>query len=752
MMLEDASALLAPLAQRHKPLHDALLAEAAADLERVALAAGATLFERGDDADALYVVASGRLRATTGKEHGETVLAAIGPGELVGELGILVGAPRSASVYAAEDAELARLPAPAFERVAARRPEAVEQLAESARRRLRRSQLAAILGRLFGAVDGVTLREVEAQVAWVRLGGGQTLFRQGDEADAVYFVVSGRLRALVEGDDGAERVLNEMAPGESIGEIALLTGEPRTATVRAIRDAELARLDLPAFERLVDRYPRAMMSVARTVVRRLRRSEGSLRRAATATNLALVPAHPDAPLADLARRLAAALASFGPVRHLTAERVGALLGRQGAAETDDDAPFAPRLAAWLDQQESQHRFVVYEADASASPWTRRCVRQADEVLLVAEAARDPALGEVEAALFGPDGSPSSARRSLVLLHPDGSRLPSGTSAWLAARRLDAHYHVRLDTEADVGRLARSLAGRAVGLVLGGGGARGLAHIGVIRALLEAGVPIDHIAGTSMGAVVAGLYGMGHDPEAMVRICRESFLGRKPHKEYTLPLVSLIRSRRLDGLARANYGETRIEDLWLPFFCVSCNLTAAEPVVHADGLLWRAVRASASLPGVFVPVIRDGHLLVDGGVMNNLPGDVMRARARGTVMVVNVSPEQDLALDREEYPSPWQLLWQRLRRSDELARVPSILDVLIRTIVASSIQRAHQVVADADLCFRPPVQRFGLLEFTALHTIVEAGYQHAKAKLHALRGNGALESILRGPTQQAPAAP
>ena len=298
----------------------------------------------------------------------------------------------------------------------------------------------------------------------------------------------------------------------------------------------------------------------------------------------------------------------------------------------------------------------------------------------------------------------------------------------------------LATAGDFGRLARCLSGRAVGLALGGGGARGFAHVGVLRALKEAGVAIDLIGGTSMGAVVAALHAMGLDCQAMLRMAHDLFLAEKPYREFTLPMISLIRSRRLDRVVRRTYGDTRIEDLWLSYFCISTDLTAAEMVTHDRGPLWRAVRASSSLPGVFVPVVDEGHLLVDGGVMNNLPGDVMRARCGGRVIVVNVSPEQELSVPWKQFPSPWKLLWDRILRFKRRARVPSILDVLMRTIVASSDHRAEQVKADADLYLHPPVARYGLLEFAAYEEITEAGYQYAKETLEELDKNGTLSAL------------
>ncbi len=400
------------------------------------------------------------------------------------------------------------------------------------------------------------------------------------------------------------------------------------------------------------------------------------------------------------------------------------------------------MTAWLDEQESHHQFLIYETDGTDSPWAQRCLRQADEILLVADSGSDPALGLVEKSLLGRKDGISKARQTLILLHPDSSRLPSGTSRWFSGRNIQRNFHIRLNTENDFGRVARCLGDAAIGLVLGGGGARGLAHIGVVRALREAGVPIDMIGGTSMGAVMASLVAMDQDWDQMLETNREAWLRDKPHKEYSLPFISLIRSRRLDSMAQKIWGGVDIEDLWISFFCISCNLSTSATVIHERGSLWKAIRASASLPGVFVPVLSDGNILVDGGLVNNLPGDIMRERACRTLIVVDVGSEQEFTFKLPEFPSPWQFLRSRILPFAARIEVPHIVDVLIRTTDVSSSQKARDVKRNADVCLRPPIDAYGVLQFESLDEIAEVGYRYAKAKMEELRGDESLAGMFR----------
>ena len=381
----------------------------------------------------------------------------------------------------------------------------------------------------------------------------------------------------------------------------------------------------------------------------------------------------------------------------------------------------------MEEQEERHRFLVLQTDPEDTPWTRRCLQQAQRILLVAKA------GEVTAASAAEKLLPETAtrfmerQRTLVLIHPEDASQPNGTSQWLASRSPTEHHHVRRRQPADYARLARFLANRAVGLVLGGGGARGFAHFGVYLALREAGVPIDMIGGTSMGAVIGAQCALDWDRATMVEMNRNGLIRKNPFKEYTLPLFSLVSSRKLDRILQDAHGDTQIEDLWVPFFCISSNLSLNEVMVHDRGSLWRALRASSALPGIVLPVVAREGLLVDGGLVNNLPGDRMREFCR-TVIVVNVSSGQEIQRHYGRFPSPWQTALARLIPFRKELRVPSILDVLMGSTMLSSASRAQQAIERADLCLEPEIEQFGMLEFTALEKLIDIGHHHARERI------------------------
>lgn len=744
--VSNLSALLTHISNPDKSDRSDCLDKCCADLEKVVLRAGQPLFQQGDPGNAMYVVMTGRLRATVTQDSGGQIAVwDIGPGEPIGDMEILLGGNRGTSVRAIDDAELAKLDKAGFEAAADELPEAIGQMLQNVRRQLHRIQLLAILPRLFGPLDQTTLQDIEQQIEWVHLHRDEMLFRQGDAGDSLYIVVSGRLRVVFEDEDGNESVLGELGRGESVGEMALITGEPRSASIYTIRDTQLLKLSKVAFDEITKRYPQVMMAIAKILVGRLRKKEVSLHTTGTVTAIAVLPAGGDVPLTDFVERLAAKLTAVGPVLHLSSDRLDGLLGKAGMAQISEHGAHSTRLATWLDEQETKHRFVLYETDKDPSPWTRLCIRQADQVLLVAQAGADPAPGRIDSELLGPTRPITRGRRTLILLHPDGQKLPSGTSRWLAERQVQEHHHLRWDTDADFARLARFLSGRAIGLALGGGGSHCLAQIGVIRALTEANIPIDMVGGTSMGAVIAVMCAMNCDYQTMIRLNRKGWIESKPLgiSEYAVPLISLYRSRKFDKISKLPAGDADLADLWLNCFCISSNLTTSEMVVHRQGPVWKALRASASLPGIAVPVLDNGNLLVDGGVTNNLPGDVVRDLGAGSVIVVNVSSEQNLSIDRDEIPSSWDILCSRILPFRERINVPGILDILMASTMLSSQARTNAVIRDADVYFHPPVSNYSLLEFNAIDEIVEVGYRYAKQTIQELSATESFKKMIAG---------
>ena len=590
----------------------------------------------------------------------------------------------------------------------------------------------------FAALGSSTINQLLAELELMHLPGGEILFRAGEAGGSLYVVLSGRLRISLERSDGTNEVIRELSPGDTVGELAFLTGEPRSATVRAIRDTELAMLSRAAFEHAVKNDPKLIGQIAVQLADRQRRGNDPTLSRRNLRTVALLPFDESAMLQDFAAALAQDMHACGSTLHLTTHNVKSVGGID--AEIESGAEPDSRISARLNALESSHRFVLYQAQPEHCAWTNLCLRQADLILLVAAASPQPSPARLQSLQGYFSGRRVTTRSELVLLHEHGLVAKAATSYWLATLRAAAHHHIAPSEPSDIARLVRLLTGRAVGLVLSGGGARGFAHIGVIRALRERNIPIDYIGGTSMGAVIAAQYALGWDWQTMTRVNREQWPRCEPQKNYTLPLVALNSARRMDRMLREMFGDAEIENLRTTFFCVSTSLTRAEAKIHQQGQLWKAVRASVSIPGIGPPAIENGEILVDGGLVNNLPVDVMRKLCPGQVVAVDVSEQVEFKSKlKESYTvSGWKLLWQQLNPFSETPDLPNILNTLYRTTTVGSIRQLESAKAIADLCFNPPVSEFGIFEWRSVDKIVDAGYRYAQMKL-ATSGNWSAET-------------
>lgn len=570
----------------------------------------------------------------------------------------------------------------------------------------------ALIG-LCGSLAPEALNSLLSQVELVQLDVGETLYRQGDFGETMHVVLTGRLEIRVRREDGEERVLAYPQPGEVVGEIALLAGSPRAATVVAVRDTLLGALQRSALEALVTEDPSVFSRVARMIITRLTGGQGHIACRPGARTIALVPLHDSLDREGFGRDLRNALLRFGSVLHLDSRSAAIRCSAQGE----------PDYGRLLDDCERAFDYLILEGDSRPSHWSRRCYGYADHILLIADASCPPASTELERWLREQgSGNGGRADVALVLVHPSGAT-PKATREWLAERDVARHYHVVMDDKPGMARLARFLTGNAVALVLAGGGARGFAHLGVIRALREFGVPIDAVGGSSFGALAATGLARDLEDEQILDEQHFAFTRDDPLSDYTVPIVSLIRGQRLNHILRRHL-PMDIEDLWLPFFAVSSDLSANQMRVHERGALWEAIRASVSLPGILPPALEQGHLLIDGAVLNNLPVDIMRERVRGKVIAVNLAVEKEFTLDQEEVPRAWDYLTSRLMPWRQPVDAPTISRVILKATTLASQKELGNARKLADFYLNPPVGGFDFLDWGRLREIVDVGYTYA----------------------------
>jgi NTE family protein len=591
---------------------------------------------------------------------------------------------------------------------------------------------------LFGALDAAELALLKQQLQWVELAGGQTLMTQGEPGDAMYLTVSGRLRTYITDEDGQQRLVREIARGQIVGEMSLYTDEPRSATLVAIRDTVLVRLGKAEFKRLL---ANSQISVALTqqIIRRLR-TEGTRAAMDRPVTIGLLPVTDGIDVEHFAASLAQQLAVAGRVAVVTAASLEADLHLPGVArcaQQDDDAN--RRVSVRLDEIEAAHDFVLLLGDATPTPWTERCSRHSDELYLLADADAPPRLHANEEHCLMRRPARTDAAEILLLLHPAERLHPRATAAWLARRPLADHVHVRPALARDMGRLARLISRTAVGLVLAGGGARGIAHIGVYKALQERGIEVDVVGGTSIGSVMAGYVATDRPFDVVMDNARKVFAAGPTGDFNLLPLISLIKGRRLNGLLKTSLRELTgqedigVEDLWKSYFCITTNFSRAEEHVVRRGPMRSAVLASIAIPGALPPVVIGGDLMCDGGAFNNFPVDVMRGM-RGVGRVIGVDlfnhakPRRALP---DEVPGSWALLRDRLRpRARRRYRLPSMMSLLMNVTVLYSASRLQQTRKLIDVYINPPLDRVGMLQWKRFEQIVAQGHAHACTVLDA----------------------
>jgi len=555
---------------------------------------------------------------------------------------------------------------------------------------------------VFDGLDADARASLEAELAWFSLPGGRVLYREKDPPTGIYMVLTGCLGIIVESVTADEPAILVQA-GEVVGEYASLLNRHQVATCMAVRDTSLAWLSREAFDRLVRKHPESLLPFAAQLIDLFARALSFRRRVFTAPKiLAIVPLHRSAPVELLAAAIVAAVVKSG---------LKATLLTSASAKRRPDI---------IQAIETENDVVIYCGDVVDSDWTQTCIRQSDRVLLVAMARHSP---RDHAELLNDIKELPWRQAELVLLQDDQAAAPVAAEPWLTRFPVPFHYHLRLHKDADIARLARCLTGRGLGIVLSGGGARGFAHIGVIKALREARIPIDLVGGTSMGAIVAAGVALEWDDKEMYERMHNGFVRSNPVNDYAVPFVALIRGRKVERRLRRHFARSRAEDMWRPYFAIASNLSNGEVAVMRSGLLWRALRASIAIPGLLPPMIENGEVLADGGVMNNLPCDIMDAMRRGPVVGVDVSRYRTLETSNVRARSWAHRLFVRPDYNG-----PGIISLLMRAATVGGTIQTRSSRDHADLVLDPPLEAIEIRDWRSFDRAIEQGYRYTMERI------------------------
>ncbi|MGD1938840.1 MAG: cyclic nucleotide-binding domain-containing protein [Cyanophyceae cyanobacterium] len=741
------------------------------DLERLVeisqistLSSDHVLIKEGEREDTLYLLWEGQLQID--REVGAAMPLVVGnvqPGEWVGELQVLLGGDRIASVRTTTESRIASFSKEDIQRLCHTCPAVQRYFLDMALRKIKELNFTMLLHRIFDVLAPQCVNEFQQHAQWLQLDRGDRLFAQGDEGDGLYFVLNGRLNVAIQDASGSTYRTESVTSGELIGEMSILADEPRSASVYAARSSTLIHYGRQQFKDIIEKYPALLLKVTRNLIGRFRQREQNQEThhgqnhyaEPIKRHIAVVPHSAHVPLREFSRQLAKALGAHGRILHLSRKYLSKVFGFLPTMGFAPGSPQELRFQLWLESQQADYDLIFFEADFEAdlemdsdahppkTSWTQFCLGQVDHVVLVANSQDDPRLSAVEKQVESKRSPLTGLKSTLVLLHDDTTQLPRNTCRWLAHRNPDIHHHVRWCNPKDVERVGRFLTDRAIGLALGGGSSRGAAHIGVLKALEEKDIPVDFIGGTSIGGLVAAQYAMGLDIPTMVQANKEAIAAHNPFKSYTIPVISLLQRGGLDGMLKRLFSDIQIEDLWLNFFCVSTNICGGEKVVHRTGTLWKAVRATSAVPGLFAPFLDNGNLLIDGACVDNDPSITMGEVNSGPVLLSSVSPQffPKVEMEYEELPSSFKILWSWICPGVKPIEVPSLLYALGMSTAVSSAGNLKTSFAMATVTFSPPLDEFRIFDFTKIDDIVQIAYEYTLQEM-AVEESPAAKFLLR----------
>ncbi|KAI6093576.1 lysophospholipase NTE1 [Hypoxylon rubiginosum] len=651
---------------------------------------------------------------------------------------------------------------------------------------------------------------IDFALEWVQVNAGQVIFQKDEESEAIYLVLNGRLRLVEDRKDGGVNVRAEFGQGDSVGELEVMTESARSGSLHAIRATELVKFPRTLFNSLAQEHPNITIKISKIIASRMRllvddptNLTGKDATGGTPVNkvsstlnirtVAVLPIRSGIPVVEFGNRLMNALAQVGTPNGATSLNQAAILGHLGKHAFNKMGKL--RLAQYLADLEEKYGLVVYVADTSVtSPWTQTCITQADCILLVGLAEGSPEIGEYERFMLG---MKSTARKTLVLLHADRYSLPGQTRAWLRNRVWinGGHYHLQMAFETnavtshppprkngptlkervqilqaeiqkytvqkirhrpyyspdapykgDFQRLARRLCGKSIGLVLGGGGARGIAQIGIIRAMEDAGIPIDIVGGTSIGSFIGALYARHADVVPMFGLAKK-FAGRMASMwrfalDLTYPSASYTTGHEFNRGIFKTFGKHQIEDFWLEYYCNTTNISKSRQEVHTSGYAWRYVRASMSLAGLLPPLCDEGSMLLDGGYIDNLTVSHMKSLGASVIFAIDVGAIDDDT--PQSYGDSLSGAWAFFNRWNPFSSIPNpptLAEIQARLAYVSSVDALERAKAMPGCIYmRPPIDDYGTLDFGKFDEIYSMGYKFGKEFLDDLKEKGVLPLV------------
>lgn len=663
------------------------------------------------------------------KDNNVKELATIQKNAIVGESSIFFKGKRVASVVALNDAVVFNISETLIRKLLHANQQFKAELKKTSLERMKDNFGTIYFKLFFPEANDTLIKAVTEKMELIDINKGDILYEEGDLSDSLYFLVRGRLKTHLFDPSVQESRDIYFTPGETIGDVTAFSNENRDATVRALRNSYVLKLSINALNEIKKEHPSLTDILLKISMQKVKNVQQGDQHFLNPKTFAIVPLHKSLDPEEFLRKLSESITNINHTAKIAdIEFVNQRLNVENFQKISHADPQYFHLNSMFSTIEKDHNFCFYVVDKSLDAWSKYCLDNADEIILLADSTKRPDLTPFEKKHFSTNQNNETPKR-LILIHPDETVQPTNTLEWLNQRQVLIHHHIKESLEEnDINRLLRFISNQAIGIVLSGGGNRGNAHLGVCDALIEQEIPFDFIGGTSYGSFVAAMYTARQFKREDIDPAFRAF--QKTFKfDYTLPVVSLFSGKSLEKSLETAFGDIQIEDMWTPFFCVSCNLSKSEPHFHRTGRLATAVRASISLPGIFPPVIMNGDVLVDGGLIFNLPIHPMKEFIRGGRIIASFVIEEEEEESNKFSGlslSGWRYLWNQFSpfSSKSNISIPNIGSILYRAGTVSSTyeQNIHEKRNHADLMIKPPVGHFKSMDYEQLDEIRIIGYQ------------------------------
>lgn len=700
-------------------LDDKACEELADYCQEMILERNEVLFHEGDIADALYIVVTGSLGVEIDIPDSIPLrVRMVNPGELVGEVGILANQPRRATVYALENTLLLKLLKNDYQSYA--KTHAMDNVLMNLVKSCK----------MFRSLKNEDFDDLLSYMEIVNLLPDEILFQQGEPSDFICVPISGRLIAVLTTAIGKQKVVGTIEIGETVGEMGIISGKERSLTIKALHPCILLKLYKTHVKAFAHKYPSLVFEMIGALVRRSQKALSLLADKVHSQNIAIIALNKDVRFTEFKFFLVEQLKHFKNVIVIM--------------DSYKEDPLNILKSASLVYEKDT--VILYLLEAHETALSRACFHYIEHVFVLADSRADNFYSEFVLDFLANQVN-IQARRELVVLRDDDIEEPQNTRQLLTKLNFDYfsfYHHVRVNHVHDYWRLLRFISGKSVGLVLGGGGTRGWTQLGVIKALLEEGIKIDAIGGTSVGSLVAGCFAIEQTYQGMYERFKEVVkILKNPYSmgNFTWPVISLLSAKSGTIALQKVFGDLRIEDCRQPYFCLTSNLNQNQEVVHRTGYFWEKIRGSVSLPGLMPPMVMNGQLHLDGGLFNNLPVDVMKTLFcnKGYVIAVNLTSIKE---DKTVYNFPPIMTFKNAFLAAFIPHyksyvMPHYFDTFIKSLLLGGTTKQMDNRLIADLLINPDLGKYGMLEIKPSHVekLIEIGYNATKEQLLILKKEG-----------------